>query len=281
LDVVSAELDDVFKRIEEIVLAAVPDDDRELRVARKKLKLIGDILRRPDGHRRVLVRGPLSYNEDLLATRATTAWLDEERFQAAYSRARAVSVWGVDIRWRVYVACWAATHALHLEGDFVECGVDRGGLATAILHYLDFGRCAKTMYLLDTFQGLVHEQMTEREQRDIPVREGRYVDSYQDVVARFSAYPNIKVIRGRIPETLAQVSAEAVAYLSIDMNVAYPEIAAAEFFWERLSHGAVILLDDYGFPRHGEQREAFDKFAAERSVKVLALPTGQGLLLKP
>jgi hypothetical protein len=41
-----------------------------------------------------------------------------------------------------------------------------------------------------------------------------------------------------------------VAYLSIDMNNATPEIAAANYFWDKLQPGAPILLDDYGFVRY-------------------------------
>lgn len=65
------------------------------------------------------------------------------------------------------------------------------------------------------------------------------------------------------------------------MNNTVPEIAAAETFWSRLEPGAVVVLDDYGWERHIEQKRAFDKFAAARGVTVLSLPTGQGLIIKP
>jgi O-methyltransferase len=45
--------------------------------------------------------------------------------------------------------------------------------------------------------------------------------------------------------------------------------------------GAIMVLDDYGWRPHIGQKQAWDGFAAERSLKVLALPTGQGLLIKP
>jgi hypothetical protein len=48
-----------------------------------------------------------------------------------------------------------------------------------------------------------------------------------------------------------------------------------------LTDGAVIVLDDYGWRKHEEQRVAFDDFARQRGVQVLALPTGQGLIFKP
>jgi CTP synthase (UTP-ammonia lyase) len=59
-----------------------------------------------------------------------------------------------------------------------------------------------------------------------------------------------------------------------------PEIAAAEFFWPRMSLGGIIILDDYGWQGFDEQRLAFDKFAKEKNVPILSLPTGQALIIK-
>src|SRR5262249_43682694 len=64
-------------------------------------------------------------------------------------------------------------------------------------------------------------------------------------------------------------------------NNAAPEIAAAEHFWDRLVSGGIVVLDDYGWTKHINQKHAFDEFANARGVKVLGLPTGQGLIIKP
>jgi len=39
-------------------------------------------------------------------------------------------------------------------------------------------------------------------------------------------------------------------------------------------------LDDYGFNLHIEQKIAFDKFALDKGVQILQLPTGQGVIFK-
>jgi hypothetical protein len=67
----------------------------------------------------------------------------------------------------------------------------------------------------------------------------------------------------------------------MDMNVAEAEIAAAEFIWPKMVPGAFMLLDDYGWQSHVNQKHAFDGFAARHGVEILSLPTGQGLLMKP
>jgi O-methyltransferase len=50
-----------------------------------------------------------------------------------------------------------------------------------------------------------------------------------------------------IPDTLPQVKSDRICYLSIDMNNAAPEIAAAEYFEDRMISGGIIVLDDYGW----------------------------------
>jgi O-methyltransferase len=229
-----------------------------------------------------LVAGPLTYEQDGLATRHNSDFMKEPRFARSYSRGKATGSWGdADIHWRAHVACWAAQRALCLEGDFVECGVNRGGLALTVMTYVDFADLAeeRTFYLLDTFHGLPDKYISEEERR-AGIRPGGYDECYESVRETFGSFPNVAIIRGAVPETLSLVPTEKVAYLSIDMNSAAPEIAAAEFFWDKLDSGGVMLLDDYGWPGHGVQKRAFDEFAMRKRVPLLSLPTGQGLILK-
>ena len=176
--------------------------------------------------------------------------------------------------------CWAAERGANLEGDFVECGVNRGGYALSVIKYVEFEKLSKKFYLLDTYEGLLDQYISAEEQAH-GVRVGEYEPCYDAVVRTFSPYSNVKIIRGAVPETLPQVDAEQIAFLSLDMNTRDPEIAAAECFWDRLVSGAAIVLDDYGWRKHLEQKLAFDEFARKRGVQVLSLPTGQGLILKP
>jgi len=73
---------------------------------------------------------------------------------------------------------------------------------------------------------------------------------------------------------------DKVAFLSIDMNCMEPEIEAINYFWPKLVPGAIVILDDYEWPQHEEQRNAFKQFAKENNTQILPLPTGQGLLIK-
>ena len=214
----------------------------------------------------------------------------EGRFVEAYATGMASGHqfrWGtgqtVDMPWRVYMACWAASHALNVPGDFVECGVHTGLLSLAICKYVDFNATGKSFYLFDTFSGIPEEQMTETERPGRIAENEEYYrrDVYDLAVQNFAPYPRAHLIRGKVPEALGEVQIENVSYLSLDMNIVAPEVAAIEFFWPQLSPAAVVLLDDYGWYEHREQKAGIDGFAARKGVPIATLPTGQGLLIKP
>jgi O-methyltransferase len=64
-----------------------------------------------------------------------------------------------------------------------------------------------------------------------------YSECFEDVKKPFAQYSNVQIIRGTVRMTLPHVESNPIAYLSIDMNCAEPEIAAAEFFWDKISAG--------------------------------------------
>jgi hypothetical protein len=226
------------------------------------------------------------YDADGLAVwHKSVAWRDEPRFAQAY-RAGIESghkFGAISMEWRVHIACWAAANALHLEGDFVECGVNTGITSLAICRYLDWNSRGRRFWLLDTYAGIPEAQMlpSERDHRKLYNSLFYPEDCFMTATRNFAPYPSATLVRGLIPDTLPQVTSERIAYLHIDMNIAAPEVAAAEYFWPRLTPGAILLLDDYGFAAHDDQRDAMDRFAAARGVRIAALPTGQGVILKP
>ncbi len=237
------------------------------------------ILKRPEFY---VPLTDITYRQDGLVTQHSADFMKDERFARAYHLGEATNSWnGWPTHWRSHVACWAADRAKALEGDFVECGVNKGAISRMVMEYICFSKMTdRKFYLIDTYEGLVEEQITE-EEKEFGRRAATYKPCYEEVQGTFREFPNAVIVRGRIPDVLPQVRPEKVCYLSIDMNVAEPEIAAAEYFWEKMVSGAAMLLDDYGWLGHDAQKRAFDDFAVRKNVPLLCLPTGQGLILKP
>jgi macrocin-O-methyltransferase TylF-like protien len=211
-------------------------------------------------------------------------FMRDARFVKAYQRGAIAEGYDPKYFWRTHVALWCASVALALGGDFVECGVCRGMLSSSIMTYLNWNEVNRRFFLFDTFTGLDETQLTDEEIASgnlANFREMYKEDLYQNAVKNFAEFKNVEIVRGSVPATLETSGVGDVAYLSIDMNNATPEIAAVNHFWDKLQPGAPILLDDYGFVRYEVQKRAFDQWAAQRGVEILALPTGQGLIIKP
>jgi hypothetical protein len=216
--------------------------------------------------------------EDGLMTMHVADFCKDRRFISAYERGKATGSWnGSDLRWRVYTACWAAQRARDLAGDFVECGVNRGGMSRAVMEYIGFKDMNKRFFLLDTYCGFSDNLRPLA----ASVNRDDYQECYDAVTRTFATFPNVRIVRGTVPETLCQVETDQVCYLSLDMNCAEPEIAAMRYFWTKLVAGAVVLLDDYAFSEsYRRQKDAFDSLSRELNFTILSLPTGQGLVLK-
>jgi hypothetical protein len=203
------------------------------------------------------------------------SFFDDARFMEAFD-GNAINPVEKTLIWRLHVLCWCALNGLRAEGDFVECGVFQGFSTAVAARYLDFGSRDKQWYLYDTFSGIPPDQLDPGVPR-LPDYEEAGL--YEACRQRFSGYRNVHVIRGRVPEVLRERAPEKVAFMHIDMNSAAAELSAIEFFWERMSPGAVILLDDYGWRGYRAQKLVEDPYFAARGRRVLELPTGQGLVL--
>lgn len=260
-------IEKLFTKIKQIVRATLPT-------------YLVDLLKLIFFHKRYqVVAGPLRYNQDGLATTHNADFMHEACFSRAYGLGKALRPYESDPAWRAYVCCWAASVTKRLNGDFVECGVNRGSFSRMVMEYIDFRSLIKNFWLMDTFSGLPEERISS-EEKLCGIHQYKYAECYDEVVRTFSGFSNVRIIRGPIPETLEQVYAKSVCYLHIDMNCVLPEIAAAEFFWDKLVSGAVVVLDDYGWAKHINQKRAFDAFAKSKNVEILSLPTGQGLIVK-
>lgn len=232
----------------------------------------------------VLPKKKLTYAKDLLFTYNNADFLNAPDFQKAYSHVKRLdttSITGEGIEWRIHVLCWAAFHASHLDGDFVDCGVNTGLFSRAVMEFVQFEKLNKTYYLLDTFAGMDPRYSSDYEMaRHSKIGYQSDNGLYEKVKQTFSDF-NVRIIKGAVPDTLREVDTKKVAYLSIDMNCVQPEVAAMEFFWNRMVSGGIIVLDDYAYPGAEDQKCAHDKFAESKGVKILCLPTCQGMIIKP
>ena len=231
-----------------------------------------------------LSKDAVDYDQDGLFSIHNHDFMNEAKFSQAYARGVVANGSDFNWHWRVHVGLWTASCAIKLDGDFVECGVNRGFLSSSIMSYVDWSSYDKSFYLMDTFCGIDERYIAEDESnKNIMDRNDNdmYVKTAEKVIENFSEWKNVEVVVGAIPDTLEMVKTDKIAYLHIDMNCAPPEVAALNYFWDKVVPGGFILFDDYAFKGYEVQKKAIDEVALSKNVSILSLPTGQGLIVKP
>jgi predicted O-methyltransferase YrrM len=205
--------------------------------------------------------------DNLIAFGRNLGFLDDLPFRKAWeAHAKTQSERG--IIWRTHVVVWAARQAARLEGGFIECGTYKGTTSRIMADVVDLS--AREVFLYDLFEhdpAMAHHAMPEHGP-----------DLFQFVQDRFPE-PNIKVIRGFVPESFSEGVPDSIAFAHIDMNNAPAEIAALEAIEHRLVPGAMIVLDDFGATPYRAQHIQETKWFGDRGRFVLELPTSQGLVI--
>ena len=216
-------------------------------------------------------RGPWFIADNLITFGHTRGFLADPRFVAAVT-AEQPSPTELAFVWRTHTLCWAAESCLSVQGDYVECGIYEGYSMAVVLRYLA-GLPGRRLYLYDLFDPSGGTGEGHRLPAHAP-------QLYERVRARFRDQHNVSVTRGKVPDVLAEIAPQRVAFLHIDMNNADAERGALEVLFDRVSPGGMIVFDDYGWTGYRDQKQAADTFMRDRGLSVLELPTGQGLVVK-
>lgn len=209
--------------------------------------------------------------DNLITFDKNLSFLSDAKFMAAVERNAATKI-EKGIIWRTAVLAWAAKNALRLSGDLVECACYKGVSARIVCDYTDFGQQDRTYFLYDLFEhdpSMPHHRLDEH-------GDGLYAQ----VKARFADLPNVRITRGRVPDSFSEAAPDKIGLLHIDLNNAEAETAVLDALFDRIVPGGVILLDDYGWLYYRRQKLAHDDWFGRRGYSVLELPTGQGLVIK-
>jgi len=231
-----------------------------------------------------------SWGDRLLTLDKTAGFKNDPSFNVAFNSIKDSHVYdqynGSDtVAWRLNTLCWAARCALKVGGDFVECGVFKGDFAWVVMHTLG-PNSIKKFYLYDSFEGFSSKYS---DPTDYPLNLGflDYANTYYQVEGlyeyvrdRFSPYSNVEVVKGFLPDALAQVCPERIGFLHVDLNSPRAEVTVLEQLFDKVVPGGVIVFDDYGWKLFEKQKEAEDVFMKARGYEILELPTGQGLVVK-
>ena len=171
-----------------------------------------------------------------------------------------------------------------IEGDFIECGVWKGGSAMLIAHVLNrLGVQDRKIYLYDTYEG-----MSPPTEEDVHILSGL---SASEILERdyggnsslwchagisetksnmeSTSFPMSKIefIKGRVEDTIPETIPKNIALLRLDTDFYESTLHELEYLYPLLSPGGIVLFDDYGFWEG--QKKAVDQYFKTNNIRQL------------
>jgi hypothetical protein len=131
-----------------------------------------------------------------------------------------------------------ASMCVNLPGEVAELGVYKGGsldlLSRIFLH--------KILYGFDTFEG-----MPEVDSNIDVHQAGDFSDTSFEKLSDYFAGTNVKLIKGRFPDTVSQVPELQYCFVHIDGDIYQSTRDAIAYFYPRLVTGGMLVFDDWGW----------------------------------
>jgi len=149
-----------------------------------------------------------------------------------------------------------------IPGDFVECGVWRGGNAILAAGIFKLYGSDKRVWLFDTFEGFNDAGIKPDERDEITTERMDEVqklyynpescgNSIDDVRANFDKFgllsDNIRFIKGDVLETLISPDTpHEISVLRLDTDLYESTLTELDIFYPRVAVGGILMIDDYG-----------------------------------
>jgi hypothetical protein len=216
-------------------------------------------------------------------------------FMGIYDKCKDFTMTSMERMFALYAGCRYIVKD-GIPGDFVECGVWKGGSAMMIAYtLLESGDSNRKIYLYDTFEG-----MSEPEDIDVDIikRSARslmnmdkekvthaWASIPEDEVRKnmlSTEYPdkNIFLIRGKVEETIPKKIPEKVSLLRLDTDWYASTKHELEYLYPRLSQSGILIIDDYG--HWAGAKKAVDEYFANKPLIFLNRIDYTGrILIKP
>ncbi len=200
-------------------------------------------------------------------------WRDDEKFEEQYYKLAGNNFHSID---RKYTVDQFLRLTKNLTGDTVECGAYLGATSYFICAFIQKNSQDKQHHIFDSFEGL-----------SAPGKEdGSYwakgdLNGTEEICRQhLSAFDFVHYYKGWIPGRFEEVKALQFSFVHIDVDLYQPTLDSIQFFYERMTKGAVMLCDDYGFASCPGAKKAMDDFFKNKPEMVIMLTTGQAFIIK-
>jgi len=189
---------------------------------------------------------------------------------------------------RVYALKSAITYIIKnkIKGDFVECGVWKGGSCMLMAKTLvNEGEKERKIWMYDTFDGMTEptdddcEIETNVSGSDLLKNTPKSTDKFNmwayaplEMVKKNmkkTMFPEERIhfIEGKVENTLSKVKPQNIALLRLDTDWYESTKCELEQLYPLLSIGGVLIVDDYG--HFSGAKKAVDEYFSKTNVKPL------------
>lgn len=187
---------------------------------------------------------------------------------------------------RIAVLVEAVRHVINsdIPGDFVECGVWKGGSSMAVaLAAQSCATASRDLWLYDTYEGmsapteddLSHDGESAGHQLQTQdIHNPKSVWCYSPISEvqnnlRSTGYPEDRLhfIKGKVEDTIPAQAPEKIALLRLDTDWYESTRHELVHLYPRLASGGVLIVDDYGYWKGS--RKAVDEYFGQNSPRPL------------
>ena len=160
-------------------------------------------------------------------------------------------------------------HENKIAGDFVECGIWKGGNIVIAKKFLDSVNNIKKFFCYDTFEGMTEPGEFDGEKAHKTWQgKSKCEAGMEEVIAVFKFHDllddRIKFIKGDVRKTLLDKNnlPDSICILRLDTDFYDSTLIELELLYPRLSSGGYLIVDDYGH-WHGSRRAVNDYFGEQ------------------
>ena len=172
----------------------------------------------------------------------------------------------------------------NIDGDFVECGVWKGGNIILFKKFLDreFQNKNKIIYAYDTFEGMSEPGIDDNDLRNNEAA-SRMLEKdknkksnlwgvctienvKRNIINETTNLNNIKFIKGKVEDTLNEEKnlPSKISILRLDTDWYSSTKKELEVMFDRVTSGGIIIIDDYG--HWSGSKKAVDEFFKNKYV---------------
>jgi O-methyltransferase len=163
-----------------------------------------------------------------------------------------------------------------IPGCVAECGVYRGQTLIPLSAHLRSSGSPKRIFGFDSFEGFPTEELKEElsflgDGGDMNKSEAGFKDTSFELVRQklvLFGLEHVELHKGFFSDTLAKCANETFSFVHLDCDLYGSYKDCLEFFYPRLSPGAVVLLDEYDDPPWPGCNKAVDEFLSDKPERL-------------